>query len=589
MVPSYRSRTGWCTRMLSKEELFSVWDVTPSLTIGLRDTDREELCQATVPLKILGVVLRNARDFIGTISHIGKGGLKCRATSDTMPIDQRNTKCARIGPHPFEGNTATSKFGPKAPDVDNHNLKAARADDADVPKWIWNDRIDAYLKGRVERGALDSALEVIREKLAHQWWVRSLVSSFWRWRMGSSKHALENASLEGRMEAIRRAMLSSWWEWDQGSRLHFWRWPEEYLEVARDGLKPKFKNTPPCWVKPQAIPTNIVKLGLMQDKVQKVRDRRYVSPGKVISLMNVFDVPKGADDIRLVYDGTKSRLNDNLWAPWFPLPMVESLLRSIDCTTWLGDNDIGEQFHNFCLHPQLQAYCGIDLTKLFPEQLEKGKAVMWERWNRAPMGVQTSPYQAAQGMIWWEELVRGSRLQAENPLRWDTIVLNLPGSDTYQASKPWVYKAQDDGSIACNFRAYVDDLRATGSMKDECWQVTRLIRSKASFAGIQDASRKRREVSQAPGAWAGSVVETDGVHVGLKISQERWDKTKTILSWIQSALSENEQAIPFKQLESNRGFLVLSQELIQQPSCISKGCTSLLTVGGKVGMMTAGQ
>jgi hypothetical protein len=84
--------------------------------------------------------------------------------------------------------------------------------------------------------------------------------------------------------------------------------------------------------------------------------------------MNVFDVPKGEDDIRLVYDGTKSKLNDHLWAPWFPLPTVESLLRSVGPTTWLGDNDIAEQFHNFSLHPGLQPYCGLDLTGLFPER-----------------------------------------------------------------------------------------------------------------------------------------------------------------------------------------------------------------------------
>ena len=437
-----------------------------------------------------------------------------------------------------------------------HNLKAARADDAEVPKWMWNDRIDNLLKGRVERTILDKALEIIREKFGHRIWVRRVVESFWSWRRGDSKHALEIASLEGGMDAMRQATCSSWWEWDQGSRIHFWRWPEEYLETARDGVKTRFKSVPPHWVVPQKTPSDERKAKLMKGKIQKVLDRGYIGPGRVTSLMNVFDVPKGEDDIRLVYDGTKSKLNDNLFAPWFPLPTIDSLLRSIDETTWCGDNDIGEQFHNFSLHPSLQPYCGIDLTELFPEKVKIGQVVHWERWKCTPMGIKPSPYQAVQGMIWWEEAVRGNRSNTKNPLRWATIVMNLPGSANYIPSKPWVYKARLDGSIAADFRAYVDDLQATGSSKEDCWQVTRLIGSKASEAGIQDASRKRREVSQSSGAWAGSVLETDGMVVGIKISQERWDKTKRVLQWIQSNLDTNPDGIPFKTLESYRGFLV---------------------------------
>ena len=85
----------------------------------------------------------------------------------------------------------------------------------------------------------------------------------------------------------------------------------------------------------------------MKNKVMKVLVRGYISPGQVQARMNVFDVPKGKDDIWLVYDGTKSGLTDCLWAPWFPLPMFESLLRSVGLSMWLGDNNIGEQFHNF--------------------------------------------------------------------------------------------------------------------------------------------------------------------------------------------------------------------------------------------------
>mmetsp|Transcript_2973 Transcript_2973/g.4171 ORF Transcript_2973/g.4171 Transcript_2973/m.4171 type:complete len:112 (-) Transcript_2973:370-705(-) len=84
--------------------------------------------------------------------------------------------------------------------------------------------------------------------------------------------------------------------------------------------------------------------------------------------MNMFDVPKGANDVRMVYDGTKSRLNDSLWAPWFALPTVEGLARNMVSGSWFADNDFADQFLFFNLHPaSLQEFCGIDLSRLFPE------------------------------------------------------------------------------------------------------------------------------------------------------------------------------------------------------------------------------
>jgi hypothetical protein len=41
--------------------------------------------------------------------------------------------------------------------------------------------------------------------------------------------------------------------------------------------------------------------------------------------------------------------------------------------------------------------------------------------------------------------------------------MNLPGSATYNLSKPWVYKERDcDGKIAVYCLVYVDDLIPTG-------------------------------------------------------------------------------------------------------------------------------
>jgi hypothetical protein len=85
------------------------------------------------------------------------------------------------------------------------------------------------------------------------------------------------------------------------------------------------------------------------------RDKGCIDLGVVESLISFFEVPKGLTDIRMACDGTASGLNDMLWAPWFPLPTIDSLLRSLEPGTWMVDNDVGEMFLNFVLHESIQA------------------------------------------------------------------------------------------------------------------------------------------------------------------------------------------------------------------------------------------
>jgi hypothetical protein len=67
--------------------------------------------------------------------------------------------------------------------------------------------------------------------------------------------------------------------------------------------------------------------------------------------MDFFDVEKGEDDIRVVFNGTSSGLNDVLSAPWFFLPTMSTMTRTVDVNYWMGDNDFGEIFYIF-LAPQ---------------------------------------------------------------------------------------------------------------------------------------------------------------------------------------------------------------------------------------------
>ena len=193
----------------------------------------------------------------------------------------------------------------------------------------------------------------------------------------------------------------------------------------------------------------------VREKLNCICDRGYVEAGVVESLTNFFCVPKGEDDIRMVYDGTASGLNDALWAPWFPLPTVESLLRAVEPGTYMCDTDVGEVFLNFMLHEEVRKMCGVDFTLYYPEEVGQGVGNLWERWCRCAMGLTTSPYQAIQGMMWAKELMMGNRLDESNVFRWSKLQMNLPGMTGYDPTKMWLCKVRKDDIVACDISSTV--------------------------------------------------------------------------------------------------------------------------------------
>lgn len=297
----------------------------------------------------------------------------------------------------------------------------------------------------------------------------------------------------------------------------------------------------------------------MVKKLAKVRERRYVEPGEVTSLTSFFAVPKGTEDIRMVYDGTKSGLNENIWVPRFPLPTIDTHLRAVDSSTFMSDMDIGEMFLNFVLHESMQALCGVDLSAFFGGVDESGKAVrLWERWTRAAMGLKSSPYQSVQAMLVAKEVIKGDRKDPNNAFRWDEVRLNLPGSKNYDPRISWVSKIRvKDNSLAADIFIYVDDARITGSTEEECWAATRQAASRVNSLGIQEAARKRRWPKREQGAWAGSIVETTDEGVFVTVSQDKWDKCRRYIGEIVEELgSSGDNTLDFKALKRKRGFLI---------------------------------
>ena len=112
---------------------------------------------------------------------------------------------------------------------------------------------------------------------------------------------------------------------------------------------------------------------MVRNKLSDVRKKGYISKGTtdVKSITLFFDVPKGKDDIRMVYNATSSGLNAAVWAPWFALPTVETHLRGMNPGTFMVDCDLGEIFLNFMLDVDMRPFAGVDLTKYFPEEVLK--------------------------------------------------------------------------------------------------------------------------------------------------------------------------------------------------------------------------
>jgi hypothetical protein len=273
-------------------------------------------------------------------------------------------------------------------------------------------------------------------------------------------------TIEERMstQPISRALKSTWWSWEDGSRPFHWRWPEDYQVRIRDGIPVYFVTAPPIYLKPQRDEKDPPVKRQVTAKLAKARERCYIGPGQVVSLTSFFGVPKGEDDIRMVYDGSVSGLNDAIWVPGFTLPTVLTHLRAVEAGTFMADVDVGEMFLNFMLHSSIRLFAGVDISHFFSEDSQDVKR--WETWYRAAMGLTSSPYQACQVMGYAEEVMRGNRLDGSNVFRWDRVRLNLPGAEAYRPDLPWVSKVRDsDGRVAADVFSFVDDLRPTGPTK----------------------------------------------------------------------------------------------------------------------------
>ena len=448
--------------------------------------------------------------------------------------------------------------------VASNHAKAVKSDDALTDTSLWDREVSPEFE-ETRHGRLYTFLRKrMARRFAHNVWrsfQKFLAGKFTPAELSkpSSQQCEElRKDLAAGGDAVLRARRSSFWDWDDGSTPFFWRWQPEVRKDMRDGTKICIKGPLPKNKLKQTLPRDPSLVEKIKSKIAKVRSRRYISSGLVLSLTNFFQVPKGVDDIRMVYDLTKCGLNAALWAPSFWMPTVDNVVDCVTDTGWFGDVDAGEMFLNYILDETIRPYAGVDMSWTLSDR----SGTLWERWSRMAMGMLPSPYITIRLFAWAMEIIKGNRLDENNPFHWSELKLNCPGDSCYDPGLPVAFKWNPIANgIACDCKTFVDDLRSTGPTRELTKAATHQVETRMSYLGLQDATRKRRPITQQPGEWTGSVSLTvPGVGVFVTVSQSKWDKAKGLLHELAAQfenLGEGEMPqLVLADLESKVGFLV---------------------------------
>jgi hypothetical protein len=132
--------------------------------------------------------------------------------------------------------------------------------------------------------------------------------------------------------------------------------------------------------------------------------------------------------------------------------------------------------------------------------------------------------------------------------------------DSYDTLRPKLSKWNSASkTTAGEVITFVDDVRIVGSSKERCHDVHRQFTSRIQYLGIQDAPRKFRPPSQdQAGAWTGTIFKVTKKVISKSVSQEKWNKGKTIVESLFRLVCDHPVKRPLlnrKELERNTGFL----------------------------------
>jgi len=246
--------------------------------------------------------------------------------------------------------------------------RVVKADDAEIPIHLWNDRVKAPVISKKRRykalvvGLRKLGFRRFRNVLLRDCsaYLASAYGADWE-RKPRRKRGGERTKLDRDKGAITIMMWHSthtnWFKFNTGSRLVHFRFPERYWKEARDGVKVFFERPGPTTRKKQPIIEDVTICAKTKEKILKLLKKRYLLvPSDLLVKSNIkyFTVPKGDDDIRMVYNATANKLNEAVWVPTFWLPTIDSLVRGVCSIYWMTDRDVADMSLNYQLHEDVR-------------------------------------------------------------------------------------------------------------------------------------------------------------------------------------------------------------------------------------------
>ena len=487
------------------------------------------------------------------------------------------------------GLTTDVPFSPLEQAVSTR-LTAAKADNAEVDLSLW---------ALPEESEEETRARAVLRRFALRCWVRMQERSACAWL--AARDPVKWDDHEAVEDCLRRCRAATYWSWPRGSRLLFWKFPDEWAIDARDGVPFCHTEDPPAgFLQNTRAPSREAELEMRRKVFFKLVFRGYVEPGRVTLVTPRFPVikVKGADgeqlDIRVVWDCKKNGLNATLFAHGFMLPSFQdaedqvvrwldrpvgeyldagsptldyALVAILFIISYQFDIDVGEMFHNFRAHKSGRHLLGLRVPTTRSDPALEEERIM--RFNVCCFGLKCSPDHAGQGQARVLECCKGDRHEPRNPYQWSTARLNLPCSTDYDPSFPRVMLLRDDNELATRIVTYVDDIRGAGRGQDQARQAARALSANMNSMGNQADPRKIGPASTQSGAWKGVLLHTDTPFPVKSTTTSKWNRFRDGCLYILGAVQTG--TVETAELRRIAGLGVHLSEVYPETRCYLKG------------------
>ena len=193
VVPSVYTKTKWCRRHLTAEETLSCLDVGEAQISTLSSAERARLCNDIrfIPSKVSVQIFRGLNHLISpseTLDTEAEGSKNILKTEEHSPKGEPALKLDS-GHEMGEENPLRSDPTFDAIERRARIQKATKADDAEVPVYLWNERISPSLTEGEEK-----ALKKIRW-LIHRVWCKLFRIDFETWFYAKYRKKISNKRL----------------------------------------------------------------------------------------------------------------------------------------------------------------------------------------------------------------------------------------------------------------------------------------------------------------------------------------------------------------------------------------------------------